>query len=152
AEGRGILLAEDRGTLNPIGDALQNAWHERIFGIGSPVIANARPSLGAARNEAMDEARQNPAGFGFEIVEREASLQPIRHLVPPSRFMLLIARRAGYCTGNGAGARALPSERTQFRLGIMGFGEVGQGIGTGLRAEGLPDIVAYDPGAFEGPF
>ena len=46
----------------------------------------------------------------------------------------------------------MPSERTQIRLGIMGFGEVGQGIGTGLRAEGLDHVAAYDPGALDGPF
>jgi len=46
----------------------------------------------------------------------------------------------------------LPSERTQVRLGIIGFGEVGQGIGTGLRSEGLDRVAAYDIGAFDGPF
>jgi 3-hydroxyisobutyrate dehydrogenase-like beta-hydroxyacid dehydrogenase len=46
----------------------------------------------------------------------------------------------------------LPSERSQIQLGILGFGEVGQGIGTGLRAEGLEHVAAYDIGAFAGPF
>lgn len=46
----------------------------------------------------------------------------------------------------------MQSERTQFRLGIIGFGEVGQAIGTGLRAQGLDRVVAYDVGAFDGPF
>ncbi len=46
----------------------------------------------------------------------------------------------------------MPNDRIQIRLGIIGFGEVGQGIGTGLRAEGLDGVAAYDIGAFDGPF
>ena len=40
----------------------------------------------------------------------------------------------------------------QIRLGLIGYGEIGNGIGAGLRAEGLEHVVAYDIAAFEGPF
>jgi 3-hydroxyisobutyrate dehydrogenase-like beta-hydroxyacid dehydrogenase len=43
-------------------------------------------------------------------------------------------------------------ERRQVRLGLIGFGEVGNGIGSGLRKEGLESVAAYDIAAFEGPF
>ncbi|TAM92528.1 NAD(P)-dependent oxidoreductase [bacterium] len=43
-------------------------------------------------------------------------------------------------------------ERRQIRLGLVGYGEVGSGLGTGLRQEGLKAIAAYDIGAFEGPY
>lgn len=43
-------------------------------------------------------------------------------------------------------------ERQQIRLGLVGFGEIGSGIGTGLREQGLEHVVAYDIGAFEGPY
>ena len=46
----------------------------------------------------------------------------------------------------------MPNGRSQIRLGIVGFGEIGNGIGAGLRAEGLEHIFAYDRGAFEGSF
>jgi 3-hydroxyisobutyrate dehydrogenase-like beta-hydroxyacid dehydrogenase len=41
-------------------------------------------------------------------------------------------------------------ERRQIRVGIIGFGEIGNAIGAGLREEGLESISAYDIGAFEG--
>ncbi len=44
------------------------------------------------------------------------------------------------------------AERRQVRLGLVGFGEVGSGLGKGLRGEGLASVVAYDVAAFEGPF
>ena len=40
----------------------------------------------------------------------------------------------------------------QIRLGLIGYGEVGNGIGLGLREQGLEQVVAYDIAAFEGPF
>lgn len=43
-------------------------------------------------------------------------------------------------------------ERRQIRLGLVGYGEVGSGLGLGLRTEGLQHVVAYDIAAFEGPF
>jgi len=43
-------------------------------------------------------------------------------------------------------------ERKQFRLGLVGYGEVGSTLGQGLRDEGLVQIVAYDKYAFDGPF
>ncbi|MGD1066073.1 MAG: DUF1932 domain-containing protein [Vulcanimicrobiaceae bacterium] len=46
----------------------------------------------------------------------------------------------------------MANDRKQVRLGIVGYGEVGDGIGSGLRGEGLEHVVAYDIAAFEGPF
>lgn len=43
-------------------------------------------------------------------------------------------------------------ERRQIRLGLIGYGEIGNGIGAGLRAQGFDAIFAYDIAAFEGPF
>ena len=42
-------------------------------------------------------------------------------------------------------------EPQQIRLGLVGYGEIGSGIGAGLREQGL-DVLAYDIAAFEGPF
>ncbi|MEP9379110.1 DUF1932 domain-containing protein [Aquabacter sp. CN5-332] len=42
--------------------------------------------------------------------------------------------------------------RRQTRLGLIGLGEVGNGLARGLRAEGLAHMCAYDPGAMNGPF
>jgi 3-hydroxyisobutyrate dehydrogenase-like beta-hydroxyacid dehydrogenase len=41
---------------------------------------------------------------------------------------------------------------TQFRLGLVGYGEIGSTFGAGLRAAGLGTIVAYDKYAFDGPY
>ena len=46
----------------------------------------------------------------------------------------------------------MTTERPQISLGIVGFGEIGHGIGAGLRAEGLRQVSAYDRSAFDGPF
>jgi len=43
-------------------------------------------------------------------------------------------------------------ERKQVRLGLIGYGEVGSGLGLGLRGQGLEHVVAYDIAAFEGTF
>lgn len=40
----------------------------------------------------------------------------------------------------------------QFRLGLVGYGEVGSTLGQGLRGEGFQEIAAYDKYAFDGPF
>ncbi len=42
--------------------------------------------------------------------------------------------------------------RTQVSLGLIGFGEVGSGLGLGLRREGLERVCAYDRFAFSGPY
>lgn len=42
--------------------------------------------------------------------------------------------------------------RRQIRLGLVGYGEVGSGLGLGLRREGLERVVAYDIAAFDGTF
>jgi 3-hydroxyisobutyrate dehydrogenase-like beta-hydroxyacid dehydrogenase len=42
--------------------------------------------------------------------------------------------------------------KKQIRLGLIGYGEVGSGIGSGLRKAGLEHVVAYDVAAFEGTF
>lgn len=44
------------------------------------------------------------------------------------------------------------AERRQLKLGLIGYGEVGNGIGQGLRAEGLTQVFAYDIASFEGVF
>jgi 3-hydroxyisobutyrate dehydrogenase-like beta-hydroxyacid dehydrogenase len=44
------------------------------------------------------------------------------------------------------------SARTQIRLGLIGFGEVGSTLGLGLREEGLVEIASYDKHAFDGEF
>jgi len=43
-------------------------------------------------------------------------------------------------------------EARQIRLGLIGYGEVGNGLGTGLRQQGLEQVAAFDLAAFEGPF
>src|SRR5579884_4298265 len=44
------------------------------------------------------------------------------------------------------------NERRKIRLGLVGYGEVGSGLGLGLRREGLERVVAYDIAAFDGTF
>lgn len=44
------------------------------------------------------------------------------------------------------------SESQQFRLGFVGYGEIGSTLGRGLRGAGLESIVAYDKYAFDGPY
>ena len=44
------------------------------------------------------------------------------------------------------------SAHQQFRLGFVGYGEIGSTLGRGLRAAGLASIAAYDRYAFDGPF
>jgi 3-hydroxyisobutyrate dehydrogenase-like beta-hydroxyacid dehydrogenase len=44
------------------------------------------------------------------------------------------------------------AERTQFRLGLVGYGEIGSTLGAGLRGAGLESIACYDKYAFEGPY
>lgn len=43
-------------------------------------------------------------------------------------------------------------ERRQIRLGLVGYGEVGSGLGFGLREEGLKSVASYDIAAFDGAF
>jgi 3-hydroxyisobutyrate dehydrogenase-like beta-hydroxyacid dehydrogenase len=45
-----------------------------------------------------------------------------------------------------------PLAGPQFRLGVIGLGEVGSSIAGGLRDAGLHEVRAYDPGASDGPF
>jgi 3-hydroxyisobutyrate dehydrogenase-like beta-hydroxyacid dehydrogenase len=40
----------------------------------------------------------------------------------------------------------------QFRLGLVGYGEIGSTLGSGLRGAGLQTIAAYDKYAFDGPY
>lgn len=44
------------------------------------------------------------------------------------------------------------SEKQQFRLGLVGYGEIGSTLGKGLREAGLRQIFSYDKFAFEGPY
>ncbi|MCJ2129270.1 NAD(P)-dependent oxidoreductase [Methylobacterium sp. E-045] len=44
------------------------------------------------------------------------------------------------------------SAKQQFRLGFVGYGEIGSTLGRGLRGAGLDSIAAYDKYAFDGPF
>ncbi|QGY02459.1 NAD(P)-dependent oxidoreductase [Methylobacterium mesophilicum SR1.6/6] len=44
------------------------------------------------------------------------------------------------------------ADRTQFRLGLVGYGEIGSTLGAGLRGAGLGSIACYDKYAFEGPY
>lgn len=44
------------------------------------------------------------------------------------------------------------SERQQFRLGLVGYGEIGSTVGAGLRGAGFEKIAAYDRYAFNGPY
>jgi 3-hydroxyisobutyrate dehydrogenase-like beta-hydroxyacid dehydrogenase len=43
-------------------------------------------------------------------------------------------------------------EKQQFRLGLVGYGEIGSTIGAGLKGAGLESIAAYDKYAFDGPY
>ncbi|KZC00511.1 NAD(P)-dependent oxidoreductase [Methylobacterium radiotolerans] len=40
----------------------------------------------------------------------------------------------------------------QFRLGLVGYGEIGSTLGRGLRDAGLQQVTAYDKYAFDGPY
>ncbi len=44
------------------------------------------------------------------------------------------------------------SEKQQFRLGLVGYGEIGSTLGQGLREAGLEQIFCYDKYAFNGPY
>ena len=44
------------------------------------------------------------------------------------------------------------SNRQQFRLGLVGYGEIGSTLGRGLRDAGLQQIASYDKYAFDGPY
>jgi 3-hydroxyisobutyrate dehydrogenase-like beta-hydroxyacid dehydrogenase len=42
--------------------------------------------------------------------------------------------------------------RVQFRLGLVGYGEIGSTLGAGLRKAGFDSIHCYDKYAFDGPY
>jgi 3-hydroxyisobutyrate dehydrogenase-like beta-hydroxyacid dehydrogenase len=44
------------------------------------------------------------------------------------------------------------AEREQFRLGLVGYGEIGSTLGAGLRGAGLESVSCYDKYAFDGPY
>ncbi len=44
------------------------------------------------------------------------------------------------------------ADREQFRLGLVGYGEIGSTLGAGLRGAGLESIACYDKYAFDGPY
>ena len=44
------------------------------------------------------------------------------------------------------------ADRKQFRLGLVGYGEIGSTLGKGLRGAGLETISCYDKFAFDGPY
>ena len=46
----------------------------------------------------------------------------------------------------------LEKKKQQFRLGLVGYGEIGSTLGAGLKDAGLASIVAYDKFAFDGPY
>ena len=46
----------------------------------------------------------------------------------------------------------MSNERQQFRLGLVGYGEIGSTLGKGLRGAGLETIASYDKYAFDGPY
>jgi 3-hydroxyisobutyrate dehydrogenase-like beta-hydroxyacid dehydrogenase len=46
----------------------------------------------------------------------------------------------------------MSAERKQFRLGLVGYGEIGSTVGRGLRGAGLEAIASYDKYAFDGPY
>ena len=46
----------------------------------------------------------------------------------------------------------MTSEKKQFRLGLVGYGEIGSTVGLGLRGAGLEAISCYDKYAFDGPY
>src|SRR6187397_1857577 len=43
-------------------------------------------------------------------------------------------------------------DRKQFRLGLVGYGEIGSTLGRALRGAGLEAIFSYDKYAFDGPY
>ena len=55
-------------------------------------------------------------------------------------------------SSNARAQRTEMTQRTPFRLGLIGFGEVGSTLGQGFHDEGLIEIAAYDKYAFDGPF
>jgi 3-hydroxyisobutyrate dehydrogenase-like beta-hydroxyacid dehydrogenase len=46
----------------------------------------------------------------------------------------------------------MSAERQQFRLGLVGYGEIGSTLGAGLRGAGLETVACYDKYAFDGPY
>ena len=46
----------------------------------------------------------------------------------------------------------MSAEKEQFRLGLVGYGEIGSTLGRGLRGAGLESIASYDKYAFDGPY
>lgn len=44
------------------------------------------------------------------------------------------------------------ADRKQFRLGLVGYGEIGSTLGAGLRKAGFEQIACYDKYAFDGPY
>lgn len=42
--------------------------------------------------------------------------------------------------------------KQQFRLGLVGYGEIGSTVGAGLRGAGLESVACYDKYAFDGPY
>lgn len=44
------------------------------------------------------------------------------------------------------------ADREQFRLGLVGYGEIGSTVGAGLREAGLETVATYDKYAFDGPY
>ena len=46
----------------------------------------------------------------------------------------------------------LDAHKKQFRLGLVGYGEIGSTLGSGLKDAGLASVVAYDKYAFDGPY
>src|SRR5918993_4304740 len=50
------------------------------------------------------------------------------------------------------GRRSMSAEKQQFRLGLVGYGEIGSTLGRGLRGAGLETIASYDKYAFDGPY
>jgi 3-hydroxyisobutyrate dehydrogenase-like beta-hydroxyacid dehydrogenase len=44
------------------------------------------------------------------------------------------------------------ADRKQFRLGLVGYGEIGSTLGAGLRGAGLEAVACYDKYAFDGPY
>jgi 3-hydroxyisobutyrate dehydrogenase-like beta-hydroxyacid dehydrogenase len=46
----------------------------------------------------------------------------------------------------------MSTEKKQFRLGLVGYGEIGSTLGKGLRGAGLQTITCYDKYAFDGPY
>lgn len=44
------------------------------------------------------------------------------------------------------------ADREQFRLGLVGYGEIGSTLGAGLRGAGLEQVACYDKYAFDGPY